>query len=199
MALSSTALNFAGGAVSDYFASLAAKQNAQLSASGLNLQASGLRIKAQGDLAESQQYDLAAKLAEKNKQYTIESTAIQQAQLERSINQTMGTQEAGTAGAGLKTSGSAIDLLADSAAQGRLAHDVLAKQGLITEAGYEEQAQSYNIMSNAARMAYSGEMSIAAQTDQLAQQTIDVGNKQATNLMWSAGIKGALAVAALAI
>lgn len=199
MAFSVSTLNFASGAVSDFFAASAAKQSGALNASSLNLQASGLRLKAQGDIAESQQYDLAAALAAQNKQYTIESTVIQQAQLERQVQGTIGSQTANIAASGLKNSGSALDLLADSASQGRLAHDVLAKQALITEAGYEEQAQSYNIMSSAAKAAAAGEMSIASQTDNLAVQTQQAANKQAKADYISAGIKGAAAIATLAI
>ena len=54
------------------------------------------------------------------------------------------------AGAGFAESGSALDLLRDSASQGALAHAVIGQQGLITEAGYEQQRQSYQIMQGAA-------------------------------------------------
>jgi hypothetical protein len=190
---------FASGAVSDLFAGFAAAQNAKLAAAGLNLQAGGLRIKAEGDIAEAQSYDLASALASANKQYTIESTTIQQAQLDRQINQTIGSQQAGTAGAGLAASGSALDILADSASQGALAHEVLAKQGLITEAGYDEQAKSYDVMAGAARMAAAGEMSLAAQTDTLAQQTVAAGQKTETMDFISSAAKGAAAIGMLMI
>jgi hypothetical protein len=78
-------------------------------------------------------------------------------QLDRQITLTIGGQRADVAGAGLKESGTALDLLRDSAAQGALAKDVLARQGVIQEAGYEEQAQSYDVMSGAAKYAAAGE------------------------------------------
>lgn len=199
MAVGSGTLNFASGAVDSLFAGFASENKANLEAAGLNLQAAGLKIKAQGDIAEGQLYDLSAKLAEQNKQYVIESTAIQQAQLERQIQGTIGTQQADIAGSGLAASGSALDLLADSASQGRIAHEVLAKQGLITEAGYEEQRQSYNIMSNAAKMAAAGEYAIANQTSALATQTQEAGKNQAKMDFIAAGIKGAAAIATLAL
>jgi hypothetical protein len=211
MALGPSTFQNLGGAVSDIFASKAASTNANLKAAGLRIQgqstrlgAQGLRIKAQGDIAEAENYDLAGALALKNKAYTAESTAIQQMQLDRSIGLTIGGQRAGTAGAGLKSSGSALDLLADSASQGALAKSVLAKQGEITEAGYEEQAASFSTMSRAARMAYSGEMSLADQTDQvamqedkLADQTIAAGEEAKKGDFWAAAIKGASAAASL--
>jgi hypothetical protein len=40
--------------------------------------------------------------------------------------------------------------LRDSASQGALTHAVLGQQGLITEAGYQEQATSYQNMATAA-------------------------------------------------
>jgi hypothetical protein len=50
-------------------------------------------------------------------------------------------------------SGSSLDLMRDSASQGALTHAVLGQQGLITEAGYAEQATSYEMMSQAAQQA----------------------------------------------
>ncbi len=46
------------------------------------------------------------------------------------------------AGAGLGESGSALDILRDSASQGALTKATLGQQGLINEAGYQEQQQS---------------------------------------------------------
>jgi hypothetical protein len=66
--------------------------------------------------------------------------------VDRQIYQTIGGQQAGTAGAGLAASGSPLDLLADSAGQGAFAKDVLAKQGLITEAGYSAWDEALAIM-----------------------------------------------------
>lgn len=199
MALSKDTFGLAGGAVSDLFAGFAAPLKYGMQATGLRLQAQGLQTKAAGDIAEGRQYGLAAGLARQNEQYIVESTAIQQKQLDRSITLAIGGQTAATAGAGLKTSGSALDLLADSAAQGALAKDVLAKQGLIQEAGYEEQAKSYDIMQSAANYAAGQEMDIAAKTGALAQQTQDLGKMEQTADFASAAFKGAAAVASLFI
>ena len=53
--------------------------------------------------------------------------------------------------------GSALDIMRDSASQGVLTHAVLGQQGLITEAGYTEQAQSYKTMQDAATQAGNAE------------------------------------------
>lgn len=111
------------------------------------------QYKAEGAEFEQQNYELAAKLAGQNADYTVLSTAIQQHQDDRQIYQSLSNTQAQTAGAGLKESGSAVDILSDSASQGALAKQVLGEQGYITEAGYEEQKQSYLNMSSAANVA----------------------------------------------
>lgn len=124
-----------GGAVSDLYAADADRSKAQ-----------GLRI-------EGQEYGLAASFAEQNKQFTQESTDIQEYQAARKATQTIGSQRADVAASGFGEAGTALDLLRDSANQGALTKGVLANQGAITEAGYEEQAQSYNLMQQAANTA----------------------------------------------
>lgn len=121
-----------GGAASDLFAGF------------------GDQAKAQGDFAEATEYTEAAALAGQNEAFTKTSTAIKEAQQARELTQTVGGQQADVAGSGFSESGSSLDLLRDSASQGALTHAVLGQQGLITEAGYEEQQQSYNQMATAA-------------------------------------------------
>jgi hypothetical protein len=115
--------------------------------------ASAARSKQQGLQLEEQQYEEAAQFAQQNVEYTKQSTDIQEYQKSREIMQTLGQQQADVASAGFAASGSALDLERESANQGALAQGVLAQQGLITEAGYEEQAQSYQIMAQAAGVA----------------------------------------------
>lgn len=137
------------------------------------------RLKAAGDRFEQQNYDLAAGLADQNEKFTETSTAIKLAQGDRQLYQTLGGQQADIAGAGFANSGSALDLMRDSAAQGALTHAVAGEQGLITEAGYKEQADSYRNMSQAAQVA------------------IDAENKASENSYITAGIKGVAAAASL--
>lgn len=227
MALGASTFSNLGGAVSDLFAGMGAEDKADLAAQGLQLTAQGtlitaqgtqinaeaLRTKAAGDTAESENYDLAAALATANSAYTAQSTRIQQAQTDRQITQTIGTQRAGVAGAGFASGGSAGDLLRDSASQGALAKGVLANQGLITEAGFDEQAKSYTTLATTGRATAAAEMDMANQTDaiavqqqklaagqqQLAVQTQIAGQKAAEGDFLSSAIKGVAAVASIAM
>ena len=95
-------------------------------------------------------------------------------------NSTRARTDAGDiAGAGLGQTGSALDILRESASQGALTHAVLGQQGLITEAGYEEQATSYKNMAQAAQVA------------------IDAENKAATFADITGAIKGVAGIATL--
>lgn len=139
MAFGNATFSDAAGAVGDLFA------------------AEGDRFKAQGDRIESQNYDLAATYADQNVAFTKTSTEIKQAQLDRENYKVIGGQQADVAGAGFAASGSAIDLMRDSAQQGALTKAVGEQQGLITEAGYEQQAASDRNMSKAAQLAAQAE------------------------------------------
>jgi dsDNA-binding SOS-regulon protein len=128
-----------GGAASDLFA------------------AQGDKSKQQFDYSEASNYELGANLADQNAKFTETSTAIKEAQQQRELTMSMGQTTADVAGAGFSASGSALDIMRDSASQGALAHAVLGQQGLITEAGYKEQADSYNAMATAATQAGNAE------------------------------------------
>lgn len=175
MAFGASTITDFGGAVGDLFAASADRSKAQ-----------GLRIKAQGDALEGQNYDLAATLAGQNEQFAETSTAIKQQQFDRNIYQTIGGQEADVAGAGFAQSGSALDLLRDSASQGALTKAVAGQQGLIQEAGYTEQQQSYQNLSKAAAFAVQG--------DNLAA---DAADKAATGADITSGFKAAAGIATL--
>jgi hypothetical protein len=181
--LSSDAFSNLGAAASDLFAGAGAATSARL-------QAAGLRIRAQGDLAEATNYDLASKLARENEEYTKISTDIQQAQLDRKISGVMGGEREEVASAGFAESGSALDILRDSSAQGSIAKSTLTQQGLMTEAGYEEQAQSFDTMPAAARQAATAEMGIASETEA-------AGNTARTGSYITAALRGAAAIATL--
>jgi hypothetical protein len=81
-------------------------------------------------------------------------------QAERQMYSSMSQTRADIAGGGFAASGSGLDILASSASQGALQQAVIQRQGLITEEGYQEQAQSYN-MESAADMAASAEKKAA--------------------------------------
>jgi hypothetical protein len=197
--LSSSTFTDIGGAVSDLFAGLGAQTQASLKAQGLDIQAEGTELQAEGNLTEAQNYTLASTLASQNAQYTQMSTAIQQAQQQRSTTIQIGGQRAAAAGAGFAASGSSLDIMADSARQGALYQAVLGQQGLITEAGYQEQAQSYTNMAAAATNAAAVEENIATQTEQLASETQSTGTLSEIGDFAGALLKGAGAVASLAL
>lgn len=172
-----------GGAVSDLFAGIGASTQA-------DLKAQSDRLQAQGDLAEAANYDLAASYAGLNAGYTADSTAIKQQQQDRETMMAIGGQKAAIAGSGLAASGSALDVLRDSAAQGQLAKSVLGAQGQITEASYQEQQQSYENMSAAAKSTAAGLQNIANETEQ-------AGQSQGIGDFFSGAIKGVAALATL--
>lgn len=199
MAVSQTTFSDAGGSVSDLFAGIGDLAQGALKAKGLNIQASGIRLKAQGDLAEASEYDLSSSLATASEKFTEQSQAIKQMQQDRSNETQIGGQKADIAGSGGAASGSALDILRDSASQGALTKAVLGQQGLITEAGFTEQANSFNLMASTARTTAAGEESIADQTDQLATQTEDAAKTAATGSFISSAIKGVAAVASIGL
>jgi hypothetical protein len=104
----------------------------------------------------------------------------------------IGGQQAAQAGAGFAASGSGLDILADSASQGALAKATLGQQGLITEAGYQEQATSYGIMQSTATQA-------ASEEDQIAQQQQNAASTSMFGDIAGGILKGAAAVAGLAL
>lgn len=135
MALGPATFQAIGGAVQDLFA------------------ADALRTKARGSRLEAEQYDLASRLALQNEQFSKTSTEIKQFQQQRGVYMTLGQQAADVAASGFSASGSALDLLRDSASQGALTKAVMGQQGLIEQAGYRQQAKSFELMSQSARMA----------------------------------------------
>jgi hypothetical protein len=161
MAFGTGTISSIGGAVQDLFAADAHKSKAQ-----------GLRI-------EAGNYDRSSAYSEQNAQFTETSTAIKQSQLDRDIFKTIGGQAADVAGAGFAASGSAIDIMRESASQGALMKAVGAAQGLITEEGYKVQAQNYTDMGKAALLA------------------ADAEDKAADASSWSSIFKGASAVASI--
>lgn len=197
--LSASTFSMAGGAVDSLFGALGAEASASQRARGLNLNAASLRLKAKGDLAEASEYDLAGDLAKKNIAFTQQATVIKEMQADRQSFLAIGGQKADVAGAGFASSGSALDLLADSAREGALTKNVLGQQGLITEAGFQQQADSYALMSSTARSTAEGEFGIADKTDQLARETEEAGRTQAMGGYIGAALKAAGAVASVVL
>lgn len=169
-AFGSNTISGASGAVSDILGGLST--------------AAGFRIQSQGQFAEAGEYGLAAKLAKQNEAFTEESTNVKETMLNREIEKTIGLQHEQGGALGFADSGSSLDLLADSAAQGSLSKAILGQQGLITEAGYNEQAKSYKMMQAAAIQAGTSEQALASSAER--------------NGFITGGIKGLAAIATLA-
>lgn len=125
----------AGSAVSDLFGGI------------------GLLYKGKGSRLEAEQYDKAAGLALLNKQFAHTSTEIKETQQQRDIFKQTGGQESDIAAGGFEATGGALDILRESTSQGALAKAVIGQQGLIEEASYQEQADSYHLMAEASREA----------------------------------------------
>jgi hypothetical protein len=144
------------------------------------------RSKAAGDIFEAQNYDLAAKYADQEVQFTAESTAIQRMQAERQTYQSMSQTKADVAGGGFAASGSGLDILAQSASQGALQKAVIERQGLIQEQGFEEEAQSYRNMEAAADMAASAEKKAAGGAEWGAALKFGAGAADFVSKAWPA-------------
>lgn len=136
MAFGSTTVNDIGTGVSDFFAAFGEEKSAQ--------------IKELGYQTEATDYTLAANLAQQNEQYTKTSTGIQEAQQNRQITQATGRTTAEVAGAGFANSGTSLALLRSNAQQGAIAQSALSQQGLMTEAGYQEESTAYTNMATEA-------------------------------------------------
>ncbi len=161
MAISSNTFNYFGGAIQDIFSIGASK------------------ARAQGQRLEASQYDLAAGQARHNEELSKVSTEIKTAQQQRAFLKTTGAQQAGVAAAGFSSSGSALDLMRESAQQGALERGVLQQQGLIEQESFEVQAKSFDIMAQASRL------------------SADASDKAADNAWWTAGVKIAAGIGSL--
>jgi hypothetical protein len=131
MAIGPTTFNLAGTAVSDLFKGFGAEAEAGL-------------------------YRESAAFARENVQFTKESTALKEFQQQRQAYQAIGAEKADIAGAGFAESGTSLDLLRESTQQAALAKETIALQGQITEAGYQQQAASYDALAKAQDLAATG-------------------------------------------
>lgn len=192
------------GAVSDLFQGFGdeASASADLSkAAAARVGAQADLLKAQGDTLEGQQYGEAATLSDLNAQFTEQSTRIQEAQADRTLFGALGAERSSVAASGFGEGGSAGDILRSSASQGALNRAVLTQQGLITEAGYKEQADSYRTMQQAAGIAVQ-EDTLAAQEENITaqgyQSAASAANTAATGSFIGGAIKGIAGIASLA-
>jgi hypothetical protein len=157
-------------------------------------------LKGQGDILEGQMYGTAASLASLNATYTGFSTRLQQVQADRALFMNLGSERAAAAGSGSSGGGSAADILRASASQGALNRAVLGEQGLITQAGYQEQAQSYGYMQQAANVGAQAEDVSAAQEQDVAaadQQMAKADKEAGTADYIATGVKAGAGIISL--
>lgn len=178
-----------GGAVSELFAADASRAKADMFRTSARMDL----LKGRGAQIEGENYSKAYDLAELNRRFTEASTEVQTTQADRASYMALGGIRAGYGASGLAQSGSAEDVLAASARQGALEHQVLAQQGVITEAGYEEQRETYAGMVNASEVAVEASKEAAAGH----MRAADAEEHAATGHEIGAAIKGIGAVASL--
>lgn len=128
-------------------------QNAAIDAGGAVSSLFGAR----GARASASSYDEARRVAEENALFAKSATTIRDLQIQRSVFKTLGTQQAQVGGAGFAASGSALDILRDSASQGAHARAINEEQGAITANSYTEQAGLFSGMSDAAKASAKGQ------------------------------------------
>lgn len=106
--------------------------------------AAGDLFAARGSTAAAASYGEAATLEEQNAQIEQASGKLQEAAERRTVYQSLSGTQADVAGAGLKLSGSAQNILRSSAQQGSLAQSLISEQTQINVLGYEAQATAYS-------------------------------------------------------
>lgn len=131
---------------------------ARYGAAGARLMAEGTRIGADADIFRAGAYreaaggfEEAAGMSETSLAYSKRATEIRLLQAERELYKTIGGAEADVAGAGFAASGSALDILRDSAAQGALTREIIGVQGKIDADVYAQAARGFRMQASAER------------------------------------------------
>jgi hypothetical protein len=109
-----------------------------------------------GEAKSAKGYSQAAGFAEQNAEIAEQNARIQGVMAQRQITQTLGSQSAEIGGAGFNASGSALDLMRDSASQGALTKQLISNQGAINVLGYKAEAANYSSMASAAKSSAAG-------------------------------------------
>jgi hypothetical protein len=126
----------------------------------------GQEAAAKGSDAAAAAFHTGAEIAGQNVELEKMSTDVQGIQAERKVVKTIGSMQAGLEGAGVvATSGTGIDLLRDSTAQGHLTSQMIGVQGEINanafrqqQAGLEGQAAQAEATAAAQRAAGKSDM-----------------------------------------
>lgn len=93
-----------------------------------------------GDIIASGDYAKEQQLFENDVQFEKESVALQQYAANKQIYTGLGGERAAFGGAGLKTAGTALDVLRNTVQLGNLRKSQIAVQGAINEANFQAEA-----------------------------------------------------------
>lgn len=108
---------------------------------------------AKGYKAQAKGYERAAEISTINKGIAKQASQIELMQAERDIYRTLGSARTAIGGSGLAASGSALDILRDSATQGNLTKQLLGRQEAIEQLAYDQERISYEGQAAAAKAA----------------------------------------------
>lgn len=149
----------------------AAQETANATAAGLT---------ATGDLGEGAAYGSAYQIAQQNAVLAGVSGDISELQQQRSVAQSIGTQQADVAASGFRSAGSAISLLKSSLQQGYIGKQLIETQTGITQGGFlEAGAASQAEQAAATTAAQSADVLGAAETTAATTSTVNAANETA--------------------
>lgn len=106
---------------------------------------------ARGARSSAGSYEEAERIANENAVLAGAATRTKALLLQRQITKGLGSTQAQVAGAGFAASGSALDIMRDSASQGAITKALNEEQGAITVNSFREQANQFGAMAKAAK------------------------------------------------
>lgn len=182
--MASFGLESLGGAAMDLFGPKAGKAEAG--------QARSLRMRGDIYRTEAEGLDRAASMSGDSLRFSELSTRLQLLQQEREAMKVIGGQQADVAGAGFAASGSALDILRDSAAQAALSRGIIGTQGAIDANVYKAAVDTYTTQAATTR-------ATAAIADETAQQYDELADDARSKQQTSGIIKGISGIAELGL
>lgn len=109
-----------------------------------------------GQLKAAKGYKKAAAFSDLSAQISAQATALEVFQAQRDVYRAVGGASADYGKAGLALSGSALDVLRDSASQGALTTQLVQANGQLKTTGFQAEAEAYRSMAAAAKAAGKG-------------------------------------------
>lgn len=108
---------------------------------------------AKGYKSQAKGYERAAEISRINRGISQQASDIEMVQAERDIYRTTGAQTAAIGANNLSATGSALDILKDSAQQGSMTRQLLGRQSAIQDLAYEQEELSFLGQAEAAKAA----------------------------------------------